>query len=212
MPGLTRRSAILTLSGAILAVPTMSRGVLGQTDDISKEMIFNDPAAPVGGNLKGDLTIVNFTDYNCPFCKKVASILVRVIKEDGNIRHVYKDWPVIRPTSIDGAQLAIAAKYQGKYEIAHDALMRLPGSRVLREQMRAGLQSAGIDMQRLDADLVSRRDDILSLVKRNMVQADSIGLTGTPSFLVGPYRTSTLDYAGFKQIVADARAKQAQTQ
>ena len=212
MPGLTRRSAILTLSGAILAVPTMSRGVLGQTDDISKEMILNDPAAPVGGNLKGDLTIVNFTDYNCPFCKKVAPILVRVIKEDGNIRHVYKDWPVIRPTSIDGAQLAIAAKYQGKYEIAHDALMKIPGSRVLREQMRTGLQSAGIDMQRLDADLVSRRDDILSLVKRNMAQADSIGLTGTPSFLVGPYRTSTLDYAGFKQIVADARAMQAQTQ
>jgi len=212
MPALTRRGAILTIGGAALAVPVLSRGALGQTADVSKEMILNDPAAPVGGNLKGDLTIVNFTDYNCPFCKKVAPILVRVIKEDGKIRHVYKDWPVIRPTSIDGAQLAIAAKYQGKYEIAHDALMKIPGSGVTKEQMRAGLQAAGIDMKRLDADLASHRDDVLTLIKRNMAQADSIGLTGTPSFLVGPFRTSTLDYAGFKQIIADARAKQAQTQ
>lgn len=206
---LSRRNAILAIGGAVLAMPTASRIAFGQ-EAVSKEMILNDPAAPVGGDPKGDLTIVNFTDYNCPYCKKVAPILQQVIKEDGNIRHVYKDWPVIRPTSIDGAELALAAKYQKKYEIAHDALMQIPGSDVTRDQMRKGLQSAGIDMRRLDADLTAHRVDIDALIQRNMAQADAIGLTGTPSFLIGAFRTGALDSQGFKQVIADARAKQAQ--
>lgn len=204
---LSRRNAILSIGGAVFANLVAGRVAFGQ-EAVSKEMILNDPAAPVGGNPKGDLTIVNFTDYNCPYCKKIAPVLQQIIKEDGNIRHVYKDWPVIRPTSIDGAELASAAKYQNKYEVAHDALMTIPGSGLTRDQMRKKLQSAGIDMKRLDADLTSHRADIDALIKRNMAQADAIGLTGTPSFLIGSFRTSTLDYAGFKQVIADARAKQ----
>lgn len=208
MSAFTRRSAIFAIGGAVVSLPFLDRFAIGQEIEVTKEMILNDPEAPVSGNPNGDVTIVNFTDYNCPYCKKVSPILARVIKEDGKIRHVYKDWPVIRPTSIDGAQLAIAAKYQGKYEVAHHALMKIPGSGVTREQMRAGLQAAGIDMKRLDSDMVSHRAEIDALIKRNMAQGDALGLTGTPSFLIGPFRTSTLDYRGFKQVIADARAKQ----
>ncbi len=209
MPALTRRSALLVLGGAALAAPVLSRSAYAANADVTKEMILNDPAAPVAGNPKGDLTIVAFLDYNCPYCKKCEPDLDRVVKEDGKIRLVYNDWPVIWPTSINAAKMVLAARYQGKYDIAHHALMSIPGSRVEPDQMRQALQKAGVDMQRLDADMKSKASDIDALIKRNMAQADALGLQGTPTFLVGPFMTSTLDYKGFKQVVADARAKQA---
>ncbi len=209
MPALTRRSALLVLGGAALAAPVLSRSAYAANADVTKEMILNDPAAPVAGNPKGDLTIIAFLDYNCPYCKKCEPDLDRVVKEDGKIRLVYKDWPVIWPTSINAAKMVLAARYQGKYDIAHHALMSIPGSRVEPDQMRQALQKAGVDMQRLDADMKSKASDIDALIKRNMAQADALGLQGTPTFLVGPFMTSTLDYKGFKQVVADARAKQA---
>lgn len=210
MPALSRREAMLAISGAALAVPVTAGLALGQQADASKDMILNDPAAPVSGNPKGDLTIVAYLDYNCPWCKKTAPILDRVVKEDGKIRLVYKEWPVIRPTSIDGAVMALAANFQGKYDPAHHALMGLPGSNLTKDQMRQALQAAGIDMGRLDADIATHQEGILAHIKRNMAQGDALELAGTPAFLIGPFRTSTLDYDGFKQAVSDARARQAQ--
>jgi protein-disulfide isomerase len=209
MTGLSRRHALFAIGGGILAAPFMGHAALAQFDDVSKEMILNDPAAPVGGNPKGDVTIVAFLDYNCPFCKKSAPDLDRAVKEDGKVRLVYKDWPVIRPTSMDGAEFALAAKYQGKYDAAHHALMAIPGSGISKEKMRKALAAAGIDMRRLDADMKARSSEIEAIIKRNMAQADALGLTGTPTYLIGPFMTSTLDYKGFKQVIADARAKQA---
>lgn len=206
MSDVTRRGALAILGGAAaIAVFQPARAEI----EVTKEMILNDPAAPVGGNPEGDVTIVNFTDYNCPYCKKVAPVLARVVKEDGKIRHVYKDWPVIRPTSIDGAQLVLAAHRQGRYEQAHTALMGIPGSGIERERMREALRQAGMDMDRLDRDLAEKRDEIDSLIQRNMAQGDALGLTGTPSFLIGPFRMSMLDYDGFRQVISDARAAQA---
>ncbi|MGQ3673859.1 DsbA family protein [Xanthobacter sp. TB0136] len=180
-----------------------------RAQQVTTEMILNDPQAPVAGNPKGDVTIVYFTDYNCPYCKKIAPVLDRVVREDGKIRLVYKDWPVIRPTSIEGAVLVLAAKYQGKYKVAHDALMKLPGSNLTREQMRTAIQKAGVNMPRLDKDLATHEDEILDLIKRNMAQGDALELTGTPTFLIGPFRTPALDYDGFREAIADARARQA---
>lgn len=206
MSDVTRRGAIAILGGAAaIAVFQPARAEI----EVTKEVILNDPAAPVGGNPEGDVTIVSFTDYNCPYCKKVAPVLARVVKEDGKIRHVYKDWPVIRPTSIDGAQLVLAAHRQGRYEQAHTALMGIPGSGIERERMREALRQAGMDMDRLDRDLAEKRDEIDSLIQRNMAQGDALGLTGTPSFLIGPFRMSMLDYDGFRQVISDARAAQA---
>lgn len=211
MPVFSRRDAMTAMGSAVLAVPFLRSAAIAQQDDLSKEMILNDPAAPVSGNPKGDVTIVAFLDYNCPYCKTSAPDLARIVKTDGKIRLVYKDWPVIRPTSIDGAMMALAAKYQGKYDVAHHALMAIPGSNVSKDKMRGGLEAAGIDMARLDTDLEAKAAEIDALIKRNMAQADSIGFPGTPAYLVGPFRTSTLDYQGFRQVVADAREKQAET-
>mgnify|MGYP001145389763 CR=1 FL=1 len=206
MSDVTRRGALAILGGAAaIAAVQPARAEI----EVTKEMILYDPAAPVGGNPQGDVAIVNFTDYNCPYCKKVAPVLARVVKEDGKIRHVYKDWPVIRPTSVDGAQLALAAHRQGRYEQAHTALMGIPGSGIEREPMREALRRAGIDMDKLDRALADKRDEIDALIQRNMAQGDALGLTGTPSFLIGPFRMSMLDYDGFRQVISDARVAQA---
>lgn len=207
--GIISRRVALTIIAGSAALPLAPPLALAQQAAITKDQILNDPDAPVGGNPKGDVTIVAFLDYNCPFCKKSAPDLERIVREDGKIRLVYKDWPILRPTSIDGARLALAARYQGKYEVAHHALMGIPGYGIAKEKMREALQASGIDIIRLDSDMAAHASDIDALIKRNMAQADALGLQGTPTFLVGPFMTSTLDYQGFKQVVADARAKQA---
>lgn len=207
MPSLSRRAALTMLAGsATLAMPFAVRPAFAQWAALSKEQLVNDPDAPVGGNPQGDVAIVAFLDYNCPFCKKSAPDLERVVKEDGNIRLVYKDWPILTEASSYGAQLALAAKYQGKYEAAHHALMSIFGMRISRDMMLEAVRSAGVDEERLKDDLTQHAADIEALLKRNMAQADALGLQGTPTYLIGPFKTSTLDYAGFKQAVANARA------
>lgn len=177
-----------------------------RADDLSAEMILNDPDAPVGGNPKGDLTIVSFFDYNCPFCKRTVKPLNTVLTSDGNIRHVYKDWPILAKSSIYGAKLALAAKYQDRYEDAYSALMRIDGSRISEDRMRKELERAKFDMARLEADANRHESKIATLLKRNNAQAEGLGLRGTPVFLIGQFLVaSALDEAGFRQVVKDAR-------
>jgi hypothetical protein len=142
-------AALTALSFAFLpAAPAQA-----QDKALSVDAILNDPEAPVAGNPKGDVTIVAFLDYNCPFCKKSAPDLAKVVKTDGKIRLVYKDWPILTPASFHGAQLALAAKYQGKYEAVHDALMGIPGMKISKETMTEAVRKSGVDMERLNADL-----------------------------------------------------------
>jgi protein-disulfide isomerase len=192
----------------ILAVSLGMSAVRAQDADVSTNAILNDPAAPVAGNPKGDLTIVTFFDYNCPFCKKAEPALEKVVAEDGHIRLVYKDWPILTKASIYGAQLALAAKYQGKYDVVHAALMSIPGPKIPEDQMLAAIRKSGVDMNKLEEDLKAHADEITALLRRNITQADALELQGTPAYLVGHYRvTSALTYEGFKRAVADARAQ-----
>jgi protein-disulfide isomerase len=201
-----RRILTLGLAGLALSLPLRAWAQAGEVD---VEAILNDPEAPVSGNPKGDVTIVAYLDYNCPFCKKASPDLARVVREDGKIRLVYKDWPVITESSVYAAQLALAAAYQGAYERVHRALMAAPGRRLKQEQFLAAVKASGVDMARLQSDLAVNSDKITALLRRNMAQAESLGIQGTPTYLVGPFRTSMQDYAGFKQVVADARKQQA---
>lgn len=198
------RWAVVSLA---LFVAVGVQSVRADDADTKPDAILNDPAAPVAGNPKGDLTIVTFFDYNCPFCKISEPDLERLVKTDGKIRLVYKDWPILTEASIIGAQLALAAKYQGKYDVAHRALMEIPGRRIPADQMREAIRASGVDMNRLDADLSAHADEITALLRRNLAQAESLGLQGTPAYLIGQYRvTSALNYDSFKKAVADARA------
>lgn len=207
MPYLSKSllAALLTAL-CVLAIP-MFNPLLAE-EAVSVAAILNDPEAPVGGNPKGDITIVTFTDYNCPFCKKGAADLERLVRTDGNIRLVYKDWPVITPASLHGAQLALAAKYQGKYEQAHHALMAAPGRMISKEKMSEAVKGSGIDINRLNEDLKRHNGEIAALLRRNMEQADALGLQGTPVYLIGPFKVAAaLNYEQLKEVVADARAR-----
>jgi len=193
-------AGLAVLGAAGLATRVQAAG------DTSAEMILNDPQAPVGGNPQGDLTIVSFFDYNCPFCKRTIAPLDAVLKSDGKIRLVYKDWPILFPTSIYGAKFALAAKYQNRYEAAHRALMGVAGGRVPEEKMRAALQAADLDFARLEADAREKDAEITTLIRRNNAQAEGLGLRGTPVFLIGQFLVaSALDEQGFRQVVSDAR-------
>ena len=198
-----RRRTFLGLV-ALALVPSLARA----GGEINVEEILNDPAAPVGGDPHGDVTIVAFLDYNCTFCKKAAPALEKVLAEDGHIRLVYKDWPIRTPASVVGARLALAAKYQDRYEAAHHAMMGLKGVSTA-DQLRAALAAAGLDMRRLDADAAAHEADIAALLKRNKAEAQALGLEGTPVFLVGPFKVAAaLEEDEFRQVVAETRARQ----
>ncbi|WP_414470938.1 DsbA family protein [Microvirga sp. M2] len=199
-------AALLTALFFVFVMPAAPASA--QDKAVSVDAILNDPQAPAAGNPKGDITIVAFLDYNCPFCKNSAPDLERIVKADGKIRLVYKDWPILTPASIHGAQLALAAKYQGKYEEVHHALMGIPGRRIAKETMTEAVQSSGVDMERLDADLKQHGAEIQALIQRNLDQADALGLSGTPVYLIGPFKASgALTYEQFQQAVAQARAQ-----
>lgn len=206
---LARVMAALSLVATLAVSPAIAAG----PSDTSREMIVGDPAAPIGGAADGDVTIVAYLDYNCGFCKKSAPGLEKLIQNDPKVRVVYKDWPILSETSVTGAKLALAAKYQGKYEAAHRALMGLTGAKVPAEKMTAALVSAGVDMARLQADSVAHNDEITALLKRNDAQAKGMMFPGTPVYLVGPLLVpAALDYGQFKDAVAQARKRQAAKQ
>jgi protein-disulfide isomerase len=198
------------LSAALVALLPLGAPAVAEPGDTSREMILSDPAAPVGGSPSGDVTIVAYTDYNCGFCKRSAPALEKLVRTDGRIRLVYKEWPILSESSVAGAKLALAAGYQGKYEEAHRALMGLVGAKVPAEKMTAALASAGIDMARLQRDAAARNAEIAAALKRNDAQARGMLFQGTPVYLIGPLKVAAaLDYEGFRDAVEQARARQA---
>ncbi|MGO9135872.1 MAG: DsbA family protein [Methylovirgula sp.] len=176
--------------------------------ELTREAILNDPETPTGGNTQGDVTIVAFEDYNCPFCKKAEPVLQKLVQDDGHIRLVYKDWPILAASSTYGAEVALAAKYQGKYELVHRALMQLPG-KPDKEAMDKAVKASGVDVAQLNKDLEAHMTEIKAILRRNDAQATGMGFQGTPVFLIGPYLVAAaLDYEGFKKVVGQARANQ----
>lgn len=209
---ISRRDALVV--GAVGLLPILA-SIVGarQTwaaQEIDTKGILHDPDAPESGNPKGNLTIVSFFDYNCPFCKRAEPDLEKVVKEDGKIRLVYKDWPILTEASVYGAQIALGAKYQGKYLIAHNALMSVPGAKNDKATMTKAVQAAGVDMDRLEADIHANADAISGLLRRTHAQAQSMSLMGTPVYLIGQFKVAAaLDAAKFREVVAQARERQA---
>lgn len=203
------RKQFLRLAGLSASLIVASRTAWADDGKITREMVFNDPGSPTSGNPKGDITIVDFFDYNCPYCKESEQALDEVVKKDGNVRVAYKDWPILSETSVIGARLALGANYQGKYLGAHNALMQLPGEDVPQGFMIDAVKGAGVDMTRLDADMAKHSDEILAQMKKNQAVALAVGFQGLPATLVGVFKVNAaLDEKGFRQVIADARARQ----
>lgn len=175
--------------------------------ELNREAFTEDKVAPMVKPDKYDLTIVEFTDYQCPFCKKVHPELQKLLANDKKIRVIYRDWPIFGEQSVAAARIAIASNYQGKHAEVHDALMKTP--RPLSEQsIRTAVTKAGADWTRLQADMKKNAAEIDALLERNNEQAESLGLQGTPAFIIGNYLSEGgLDYEGLKAAVHEARTK-----
>lgn len=175
--------------------------------ELNREAFTEDKVAPMVKPEKYDLTIVEYTDYQCPFCKKVHPELQKLLASDKKIRLIYRDWPIFGEQSVAAARIAIASKYQGKHAQVHDALMKTP--RPLTEQsIRTAVTKAGADWNRLQADMKKNSAEIDALLERNNEQAEALGLQGTPAFIIGNYLSEGgLDYEGLKAAVEEARAK-----
>ena len=92
-----------------------------------RKELLEDPATPAGGNPKGDVTLVEFFDYRCPYCKQMEPTVEALLKHDPNLRIVYKEWPILGPPSVFAAHVAFAAFKQGKYKQFHEAMMAAKG-------------------------------------------------------------------------------------
>src|SRR5689334_24549929 len=206
-PAPTRRQA-LGLLGAGAALAFATRPALARDDDdnvLTEALVLRDPDVPVIGNPNGDISIVEWFDYNCPYCRKVAPELRQVVADDGKVRLVLKDWPILGEVSKISARLVLAAKYQDKFLPAHEALIGV-SSRLTEPRVRELLAGAGVDMDRLNKDLDANAKAIDATLARNNDQALAFEFRGTPSFIVGKYRVpGVLGMKEFEQVIADAR-------
>jgi len=207
-PAPTRRQA-LGLLGAGAALGLASRPALARHDPdekvLTEALVLRDPDVPVIGNPNGDISIVEWFDYNCPYCRKVAPELRQVVQDDGKVRLVLKDWPILGEVSKLSARLVLAAKYQDKFLPAHEALIGV-SSRLTEPRVRELLAGAGVDMDRLNKDLDANAKAIDAVLSRNNDQALAFEFRGTPSFIVGKYRVpGVLTMNEFEQVISDAR-------
>jgi protein-disulfide isomerase len=167
--------------------------------------ILTDPGVPAFGSSHPDLKIVEYFDYNCPFCKTLAPAFQSLVATDHDVAVIYKEWPIFGGASEYAAQSALAATWQGKYLQAHDALMT--GPRLAQnEQVDAVLQRAGIDMPRLKKDRIAHGAQIDALLARNHSEALALRLPGTPGVLVGRMLVPGIhDLAGLQSVVTYVR-------
>ena len=208
----TRRDALGLLGAGALMLGVAPGPALGQSDDetvLTEALVLRDPDIPAAGNIDGDITIVEYFDYQCPYCRKLEPELRQVVQDDGKVRLVLKDWPILGPVSVIAARMALASKFQDKYIQAHEALIGV-NSKLTEPRMRELLAGAGVDVDRLDRDLVTNTKAIDAILARNSDQATAFGFKGTPSFIVGKFRVpGILTMAEFDQVIADARKAKA---
>jgi protein-disulfide isomerase len=209
-PARNRRETLRALgAGAVmLGVGLGPRAASAQSDEeavLTEALVLRDPDIPVAGNADGDVTIVEYFDYQCPYCRKLEPELRQVVHDDGKVRLIWKDWPILGPVSVVATRMALASRYQDKYIQAHEALMSA-NAKLTEPRIRELLAGAGIDVDRLDRDLVTNAKAIDAIVARNNDQATAFGFKGTPSFIVGKFRVpGILTMAEFDQVIADAR-------
>ncbi|MDP3691453.1 DsbA family protein [Bradyrhizobium sp.] len=210
-PAPTRRQALGVFGAGAIMLGVGPGSAPAQGDEVLTEaLVLRDPDIPVVGNPAGDVTIVEYFDYNCPYCRKIAPELLQVVQKDGKVRLVHKDWPILGPVSVIAARMVLASKYQDKFVQAHDTLIGVT-SKLTAPRIRELLAGAGIDLDRADRDLATHAKAIDAIIKRNGDQALAFGFKGTPSYIVGKFRVpGILTGEQFGQAIADARKAAAQ--
>jgi protein-disulfide isomerase len=165
--------------------------------------VFHDATTPVGGNPQGDVALVEFFDYRCPYCKQVEPSLESMLKQDPKLRLVYKEFPILGPASVTAARAALAAQRQGKYDAFHAAMMAARGN-VTDDTVYRVAGSVGLDIEKLKRDMAS--PEIAQTIKANKKLADALDIRGTPAFVIGDKVVpGAVDLDALKTMVADAR-------
>ncbi|WP_240002302.1 DsbA family protein [Oleisolibacter albus] len=169
----------------------------------NRKALTDSPTSPVGGNPKGDVTLVEFFDYNCGYCKRTHPERVEAVKKDGKVRLVYKEFPILAPSSMEAAKAALAAQRQGKYEAMHTALMTHQG-KLDTDTIREIAKGVGLDVKKLEDDMGDPA--IQKEIQANLDLGPKLGIRGTPGFIVGDTIVpGAIQADQFKQLFAQAR-------
>jgi protein-disulfide isomerase len=165
------------------------------------------PLMPAAGAKDADVTIVEFFDYNCPYCKETAPELVKLLHVDPKVRILYKEWPLFGDVSEYAARSALAANWQGKFLAAHDALIGTANDLDKTSQVDAALESAGVDLTQLARDRTAHATEITAILARNAREAAALGFRGTPGIVVGrQLLPRSLTVKELQQLTQDARS------
>jgi protein-disulfide isomerase len=202
---LTLNGGLCFLVLSLLNAAIVTAEDIGSITKSAESAILRSPGTPRIGANDPEVVLVEYFDYNCPFCKKLNPGLQALLKANLKVALVYKDWPILSDVSAYAAGLALAASWQGKYLAAHDTLMgatRLSSN----EQVDSLLRDAGLDMDVLKKDRAAHEAEIRALLKRNDSEARGMGMRGTPGLLVGRHIINGVyDVAGLEQAVDNAR-------
>jgi protein-disulfide isomerase len=141
-----------------------------------------DENAPVLGNPEGDVTVVEFFDYNCPYCRRAGEQVAALLERDDMVRIVYREWPILGEGSVFAARAALAARAQGLYGEMHEGLMGARG-RLDEAAVMDVAEDVGLDVERLRADMEA--PEVSAHIERSFELARALGFSGTPSFVIG---------------------------
>jgi protein-disulfide isomerase len=172
----------------------------------NSDLIYNDPNSWVGGNPNGDITVVEFTDYRCGYCRKAHDEVAELVKSDGNIRFVLKEFPILGEQSLLSSQFAISVRQlygDDAYKAAHDALITLRGD-ATPETLSRLASDLGHDPDTIAAQMA--KPEVMSIIEANHALATMMEINGTPTFVID--QTMVRGYVpleGMRQIVAGQR-------
>ncbi|HLZ85145.1 MAG TPA: thioredoxin domain-containing protein [Caulobacteraceae bacterium] len=186
MIAVVRRVALLIGCLALGLAPAARAQLMALTPEGS-EAVLADPATPFAGKAGADVTVVEYLDFNCPYCRKAAATLGQLLAADPKVRILYKDWPIFGDVSAYAARAALAAHWQGRYIAAHDILIDSPARLASETQVRDRLVLAGVDLGQLDRDLLAHREAIEAILARNADEARALGFAGTPGLVIGSF-------------------------
>jgi protein-disulfide isomerase len=192
------------------AMQELERKQDGQRDAVAQKGVqenqaelFRDPDSPIGGNPNGDVVIVDFNDYQCPYCNRTHQAMKSVVSADGKVKTIYKDLPILGEASKVAAVAALASVKQGKHTAFHNALMEFSG-KLDRDKILDIASSVGIDRAQLEKDMEDPK--LKRTIERNLELASALGIRGTPAFVIGKqFVPGAVDAAALKQLIADAR-------
>jgi protein-disulfide isomerase len=191
--------ALVTVSMGAQAVETVPAAAV-------KAIAAEPLSTPVVGSAQGDVTVVEYFDYNCPVCRHLEPQLRKLVMGDPQVRLIRKDWPVFGDASVYAAYCVFAATRIGKYAAAHDALIGSAKDLDSKEDVQQVLRDAGFDLHRIDADIALHESEYAATLARNKREAAELGLRGTPGLIIGnQLAPGGMDAAQLKSLVQRAR-------